>query len=96
VILSVAGACWALEECGDRDVSGARVGALLQALIAREPIERRPTIRGWLPPGFMPPQVTIVSATPSAETIRVRMLDPSRIVPLLSGDDVLFWRNDLV
>lgn len=37
VILSVVGACWTLEECGDRDVSGARVGALLQALIAREP-----------------------------------------------------------
>jgi hypothetical protein len=44
--------------------SGARVGAILQALIAREPVERRPTIRGWLPPGFVPPQVTIVSAKP--------------------------------
>jgi hypothetical protein len=96
VILSVVGACWTLEECGDRDVSGARVGALLQALIAREPMERRPTIRGWLPHGFVPPQVTIVSATPSAETIRVRLLDPSRIVPRLSSDDVLFWRNDLL
>ena len=53
---------WTLEECGDRDPSGARVGALLQALIAREPDERRPTIRGWLPPGFLPPQVTIVAA----------------------------------
>ena len=30
-----------------RDPSGARVGALLQALIAREPAERRPTIRAW-------------------------------------------------
>jgi len=53
VILSVVGACWTLEECGDRDVPGARVGALLQALIAREPMERRLTIRGWLPAGFM-------------------------------------------
>ena len=79
VILSVVGACWTLEECGDRDVSGARVGALLQALIAREPMERRPTIRGWLPPGFMPPQVTIASAAPSAETIRVRVLESSKI-----------------
>jgi hypothetical protein len=96
VMLSVVGECWTLEECGDRDVSGARVGALLQALIAREPMERRPTIRGWLPLGFMPPQVTIVSAAPSAETISVRMLDPSRWVRGLSSDDVLFWRNDFL
>ena len=96
VILTVVGACWTVEECGDRDVSGARVGALLQALIAREPMERRPTIRGWLPPGFMPPQVTVVSATPSAETIRVRVLDSSKMVRRLSSVDVLFWRNDLL
>ncbi len=96
VVLSVGGGCWTLEECGDRDASGARVGALLQALIAREPIERRPTIRGWLPPGFMPPQVTVVSATPSAETLRVRVLDQSKIVPSLSSGDVLFWRNDFL
>jgi hypothetical protein len=96
VILSVVGAWWTLEECGDRDVSGARVGALLQALIAREPTERRPTIRGWLPAGFMPPQVTIASATPSAATVRVRVLDPSMMVRRLSSDDVLFWRSDLL
>jgi hypothetical protein len=96
VILSVVGACWTLEECGDRDVSGARVGALLQALIAREPMEQRPTIRGWLPAGFVPPQVTIASATPSAETIGVCVLEPDKMVPRLSADDVLFWRNDLL
>ena len=28
----------------------------LQALIAREPVEQRPIIRGWLPPGFVPPR----------------------------------------
>jgi hypothetical protein len=44
----------------------------------------------------MPPQVTIASATPSAETIRVRVLDPSMMVRRLSSDDVLFWRNDLL
>ena len=32
VIVSVVGHAWTLEECGDRDPSGARVGALLQAL----------------------------------------------------------------
>ena len=95
VVLSVAGGTWTLEECGDRDVSGARVGALLQALIAREPSERRPTIRAWLPPRFLPPQVTIVSATPSTEMMMVRMLSAAPILPPLSGDDVLYWRSDV-
>jgi hypothetical protein len=95
VILTVVGEVWTLEECGDRDASGARVGALLQALIAREPVERRPTIRAWLPPRFLPPQVTIASTAPSTETIGVRMLGSHATVPPLSADDVLFWRNDL-
>jgi hypothetical protein len=93
VILAVIGDTWTLEECGDRDPSGARVGALLQALIAREPSERRPTIRGWLPAGFLPPQVTIASATPAAEIIGIRLLDSSDM-PQFSPDDVLYWRND--
>jgi hypothetical protein len=59
VVLSVVGDTWAIEECGDRDPCGACVGAILQALIAREPVERQPLIRGWLPGGFVPPQVTI-------------------------------------
>lgn len=95
VVLSVAGDEWTLEECGDRDASGARVGALLQALIAREPVERRPTIRGWLPPRFLPPQVTIVSSTPSPETMMVRMLNEGAPLPALSADDVLYWRSDV-
>jgi hypothetical protein len=96
VIVSVAGNTWTLEECGDRDSSGARVGALLQALIAREPVERRPTIHAWLPPGFLPPQVTIASATPSKEVINVCLLGSRTSMPPLSSDDVLYWHNDLI
>lgn len=96
VIVSVAGDVWTLEECGDRDPAGARVGALLQALIAREPNQRRPTIRGWLPPGFLPPQLTIVSSMPLAAVIGIRRLGGRPIDPPLSVDDVLFWRNDLL
>jgi len=95
VVLSVAGAEWTLEECGDRDASGARVGALLQALIAREPMEQRPTIRGWLPHGFVPPQVTIASAAPSAHTIKLRRLDSTTMMPPLAAADVLWWRSDV-
>jgi hypothetical protein len=96
VIVSVAGDVWTLEECGDRDPTGARVGALLQALIARDPPERRPTIRAWFPPRFLPPQVTITSAVPSREIIRVRMLGVTAIEPPLANDDVLFWLNDIL
>jgi GNAT superfamily N-acetyltransferase len=95
VVVSVAGDAWTLEECGDRDASGARVGALLQALIAREPAERRPTIRGWLPPRFLPPQVTLASAAPATEIMMVRLLGAAAAPPRLSGDDVLYWRNDV-
>jgi GNAT superfamily N-acetyltransferase len=97
VIISVVGdTSWTIEECGDRDASGARVGAILQALIAREPAERRPAIHAWLPPNFLPPQITIASAKPSTETVWIRMLGSTAEAPLLSGDDVLFWRNDIL
>ena len=94
VVVSIVGGTWTIEECGDRDPSGARVGAILQALIAREPVERRPTIRAWLPRGFVPPQVTIVSATPSTEVMMLRSLGTA-VHPRLSGDDVLYWRSDI-
>jgi GNAT superfamily N-acetyltransferase len=94
VVVTIVGDTWTIEECGDRDPSGARVGAILQALIAREPVERRPTIRAWLPRGFVPPQVTIVSAKPSTEVLMVRSLG-SLLQPRLSGDDVLYWRSDI-
>jgi hypothetical protein len=96
VVLSVVGNVWTLEECGDRDPSGARVGALLQTVIAREPGGTGPTIRAWLPARFLPPQVTIISATPSTQTVTMRMLDRRATAPSLSSDDVLFWRDDLL
>jgi GNAT superfamily N-acetyltransferase len=95
VVVSIVGGTWTIEECGDRDPSGARVGAILQALIAREPAERRSTIRAWLPRGFVPPQVTIVSAKPSAEVLMVRSLGSMAVTPRLSGGDVLYWRSDI-
>jgi hypothetical protein len=94
VVISIAAGTWTIEECGDRDVSGARVGALLQALIAREPAERRPVIRGWLPAGFVPPQVTILSTQPSTELVFGQVL-ATRTPLRLSAADVLFWRSDV-
>jgi hypothetical protein len=93
VVISIAGHRWTIEECGDRDPSGARVGALLQALIAREPVECRATIGGWLPSRFVPPQIT-VTTTPSTEVMMMRSLN-STPVPVLRSDDVLYWRSDI-
>ena len=95
LVISVGGGTWMIEECGDRDASGARVGALLQALIAREPVESRPLIRGWLPPGFLPPQVTINFAAPAPPVLLARALS-ARVPRLqLSIPDVMYWRNDV-
>lgn len=86
---------WMLEEVADRDPTGARVGAILQVLIARDPAERRPTIRGWLPDGFCPPQVGIIGRQPSAEVMMIRPLT-SRGTPAtpLTAADVLYWHSD--
>lgn len=94
LVMRIAEHVWTIEECGDRDPSGARVGALLQALIAREPAERRPTIRGWLPVGFLPPQVTILSSTPSADVVLARTMGPAGRVPMAPAD-LLYWAADL-
>jgi len=96
VVLTVVGDVWTVEECGDRDPCGARVGALLQALIAREPSKPAPTIRGRLPAGFIPPQVSITSSAPSTQSISMRMLRADAAAPALSCDDILIWPSDLL
>src|SRR5690606_21681333 len=65
-----------LEMCGDRDPTGARVGALLQVLRARTPAEHLPPIQCFLPPGWLPPQLEIASRTEVREVMMVRPLRP--------------------
>jgi hypothetical protein len=90
------GQVWTIEECGDRDPSGARVGAMLQVLLAREPAARRPTIRGWLPGTVRPPQVTIAQSRPATDVMMVRPLTSAAAAAIhLRGDDVLYWRGDV-
>ena len=95
VVVSIVGRIWTIEECGDRDASGARVGALLQALIARDPAEARPIIRGWLPSGFVPPQVTLRPAGARPEVMMIRALRSTCVVPRLTADDVVWWTSDV-
>jgi N-acetylglutamate synthase-like GNAT family acetyltransferase len=98
VVISVYGEAWTIEEMGDRDPSGARVGAILQTLIAREPAQTRPSIRAWLPHGFLPPQVNIVGEQPSAEVMMIKSLnDRARglLTSPLASSDIMYWRADL-
>jgi len=62
-----------ITECGDRDPTGARVGAILQAVVAREPA-RVMRWRAWMPPGFLPPQLEIPSHELSPVTMMMRPL----------------------
>jgi hypothetical protein len=87
---------WTLEECGDRDPTGARVGAILQVLLARDPAAPRPRIRAWLPSEFVPPQITIAATSPSTEVMMMRPLTlAAEAARTLGAGDVLYWRGDL-
>jgi len=84
-----------LEMCGDRDPQGARVGAMLQVLRARTPAEPAPIIRGFLPPGWLPPQVTVERALTSASAMMVKPLRDGILQRPLAQADVLYWHGDL-
>jgi predicted N-acetyltransferase YhbS len=95
VVISVKNGEWTLEECGDRDPAGARVGAILQVLVARDPSGHRPPIAAWLPADFLPPQIAIVERFPARDVMMVRPLtaagEPART---LTDDQLLYWRSD--
>ena len=95
VVVSVADNVWIVEECGDRDPTGARVGALLQALIARAPAERRPDIYAWLPAGFLPQQVAIIGDEVCPDVMMVRPLTPAAEgARSLREEEIVYWRGD--
>ncbi len=86
---------WIIDSCGDRDPSGARIGAILQVLVAREPAQHRPIIKAWLPDPLRPPQVEIVATSPSRDVMMLRTLtDRGRPASQLRAEDVLYWRAD--
>lgn len=86
---------WTLEGCGDRDPSGARVGAMLQTLLARAPADAPPIIRAWWPDVLRPPQVAIRPGPAPGITMMARALAPTSLDerPLAAGD-VLYWHGD--
>jgi predicted N-acetyltransferase YhbS len=86
---------WTIEECGDRDPAGARLGALLQVLIARDPAEQRPVIGASLPDGFVPPQVSVIARRKSTDVMMVRALSgKAAAAAALREPEIVYWRSD--
>jgi hypothetical protein len=89
------GGTWTIEEAGDRDPSGARLGAMLQVMLARHPGEAVPEIRTWWPATLTPPQVRIVEAKPTSEVLMIRpLVDRALPLPPLAASDVAYWHAD--
>jgi GNAT superfamily N-acetyltransferase len=86
---------WMIEEAGDRDPAGARLGAMLQVMLAREPAERLPEIKCWWPRALTPQQVKVAASTPTQEVLMIRPLR-DRILPLppLAAGEVVYWHSD--
>lgn len=93
VVLHESANGWTLEEAGDRDPAGARVGAMLQSLVAREPHKAPPLIRAWWPRGFVvPPQLELRDRIDARDVFMVRPL--ADVAMPRSADDVFYWRSD--
>ena len=95
VILTVTPDDVVLEMCGDRDPTGARVGAMMQVLRARTPSEVRPAFTSFLPPGWLPPQLEIESSEEVREVLMVRALSAGVLSRPLTERDVLYWHGDM-
>ncbi len=93
VILRSSGT-WTITEAGDRDPTGARLGALLQTLLARAPSSRLPSIRAWLPPGFLPPQMRILRREVPPVSMMLAPLGGARLDPPLASHEVMWWHGD--
>ena len=95
-VVATHGPMWTVEDAGDRDPSGARVGAILQTLIAANPAEPRPSISAWWPARLRPPQVTVTGERAAPDLMMILPLTPNGTPsPPLDPADVLFWHGDL-
>jgi GNAT superfamily N-acetyltransferase len=84
---------WTLEEAGDRDPAGARLGAMLQVLVAREPSAPTPLIRAWWPRSFpVPPQISLADRSDAGDVFMVRPLVDVAMPD--KAEDVFYWHSD--
>jgi GNAT superfamily N-acetyltransferase len=75
VVLSRGPSGLVLEDCGDRDPTGGRIGAVLQVLAARQPADSAMRLRGWLPRSVRPPQIRVSQEAPAGDIMMVRGFD---------------------
>jgi GNAT superfamily N-acetyltransferase len=93
VVLTVSSGGWTMEEAGDRDPAGARLGAILQLLLAREPSRPTPLIRTWWPAAVaVPPQLRLLNRVPARDIFMLRPIADLRIPS--RAEDVFYWRSD--
>jgi hypothetical protein len=83
-----------VEECGDRDPTGARIGAMLQVLASRTPAETSQPMTTWLPPSLRPPQIKVLEETPAREVMMIRPLADAPM-PSLDTAPVIYWASDV-
>ncbi len=83
-----------LEDCGDRDPIGARIGAILQVMSARHPAEPQMRLRGWLPRSVRPPQIRIAHEAPAGDIMLVRDIDQASPA-IQTTADVVYCNLDL-
>jgi GNAT superfamily N-acetyltransferase len=94
VILSITPHGWTLDEAGDRDPAGARLGALLQTLLAREPSHEPPLILAWWPRTFPgPPQLQLTNYNAARDVMMMRALSGVEL-PTVPGA-AFYWRSDV-
>lgn len=83
-----------LEEWGDRDPTGARLGAMLQVLAARTPAETVAPVRTWLPDEFLPPQLERLDERQPREIAMLRALAPGGPSVSDLARDAFFLKGD--
>ncbi|MGE0593829.1 MAG: GNAT family N-acetyltransferase [Vicinamibacterales bacterium] len=95
VVLSVNRHGWTIEDAGDRDPAGARLGAMLESLVARDPRARPAVIKAWWPAGFpVPPQLRIAERGRAVGSLlMLRSLDEAT-VPTLRPGEAFYWHGD--
>jgi GNAT superfamily N-acetyltransferase len=93
VVITVTKGGWTLEEAGDRDPAGARLGAMLQVLLARDPSHQPALIRAWWPHAFpVPPQIQLTDRIPARDLFMIR---PLVDLPMPQrNEEVFYWRGD--
>ena len=96
LVCSVFHGTWTIEEAGDRDPAGARLGAMLQVMLAREPSLEPPPIGGYWPADLRPPQIEVAAVKPTDEVMMIRPLrDRTLPMPPLCASDIAYWHGDV-